>query len=41
MSSGFGKFLVGSVSPGDVLIVVGVVLKAAVEDPNETVPEGS
>ena len=40
-SSGFGKFLVSSVSPGDVLVVVGVVLKAAVEDPDESVAEGS
>jgi hypothetical protein len=39
MSSGFGKFLVEAVSPGDGLVVEGVVFEAAVEDADEAVPE--
>ena len=41
MSSSFGDLLLGSVSPGDVLVVDGVVFEAAVEDPDEAVAEGS
>jgi hypothetical protein len=41
MSSGFGKFFVGAVCPGDVLVVDAVVFEAAVKDADETIPEGS
>jgi hypothetical protein len=40
LSSGFGRFL-AAVSPGDGLVVDGVVFEAAVEDADEAVAEGS
>ena len=41
MSSRGGEFVVAAVSPGDVLVVGGVVGEAAVEDADEAVSEGS
>jgi hypothetical protein len=41
MSSGASEFVFGAMSPGDVLVVGGVVGEAAVEDADESVAEGS